>query len=219
MTNEEFLQSVALPGEEWRDVPGYEGIYAFSSKGRIASLRTEFYYNNRMLPRKVSRSLLKPTISMTTNGGYYTLTATVHKKTKILYIHRLVANAFVPNPNPSLFKEVDHIDGDPHNNSVENLRWTNRSGNMLNPITQKRQAQSHMGKTSKHRKAVVSISPTGSIKKYGSMRDTTKEGFSIVMVSQCCSGKCKTHKGLRWMLLSDYESQVSMSKNSAISPA
>ena len=51
------------------------------------------------------------------------------------YVHRLVALAFVKNPKPEIYKEVDHIDGNKENNRADNLRWTNRKGNMNNPIT------------------------------------------------------------------------------------
>lgn len=215
MTNEEFIQSIALPGEEWRDVPGYEGIYVFSSEGRVASIRTEIFYQGREKPRKVKPLLLKPTMNKTTNGGYPTLIASIHKRTKVFFIHRLVADAFVPNPNEKVFNEVDHIDGNTKNNRASNLRWTNRSGNMLNPVSQMRQSLSHKGKLIESTlKPVVRISSDGSIKKYSHINGAASEGFSAPMISMCCSGKRKTHKGYRWMYLSDYESQVSMSKNS-----
>lgn len=215
MTNEEFIQSIALPGEEWRDVPGWEGLYAFSSEGRVASLRTEFYYKNRTKPRSVKPFVMKGTKNTTRNGGYATLYATLHKKVEIFYIHRLVASAFVFNPNPKQFTEVDHIDGNPLNNKASNLRWVNRSGNMMNPIAKDRQAKSHIGKTREESwKPVVRFSDEWHVKTYQNLTSVKDEGFSTSAVSSCCSGKRKKHKGFRWMYLSDYESQVSMSKNS-----
>ena len=215
MTNEEFIQSITLPGEEWRDVPGWEGLYAFSSEGRIASLRTEFYYKNRTKPRRVEPFIMRGTKNATTNGGYATLSATLHKKVEIFYVHRLVASAFVFNPNPEVFTEVDHIDGDTMNNKASNLRWVNRSANMMNPITRQRQAGSHIGKTLEYCwKPVVRLSNEGQIKEYKNLSSVKNDGFTPSAVSSCCSGKRPYHKGFRWMYLSDYEPQVSMSKNS-----
>ena len=48
------------------------------------------------------------------------------------YVHRLLAHVFVPNPRPDIFTLVDHIDRDKTNNSISNLRWTNREINGLN---------------------------------------------------------------------------------------
>lgn len=58
------------------------------------------------------------------------------------YVHRIVALAFVKNPKPEVYKEVDHIDGNRSNNRADNLRWTDRKGNMNNPITINRLAES-----------------------------------------------------------------------------
>ena len=53
-----------------------------------------------------------------------------------LFIHRLVAEAFIPNPQDK--KEIDHIDTNPENNNVENLRWVTHTENMNNPITKEK---------------------------------------------------------------------------------
>lgn len=60
------------------------------------------------------------------------------------FIHRGVAELFVPNPENK--PEVDHIDGDQHNNMATNLRWVTSSENKKNPITRKRNSESHKGK-------------------------------------------------------------------------
>lgn len=59
------------------------------------------------------------------------------------YIHRAVAELFVPNPNN--YTQVDHIDGNKHNNIYTNLRWCTRSMNMNNPITKQAQHQGMLG--------------------------------------------------------------------------
>ena len=219
MTNEEFIQSIALPGEEWKEVPGWEGCYAVSSEGRIASIKTEFYYRNRVKPRKVKPLLMKAAKTKTTNGGYKRLIAYRNRNRTLLYVHRLVAELFVSNPRPDIFTEVDHIDGNPLNNKASNLRWVNRSGNMMNPIARERQSNGHKGQSNKCQyKPVVRISSDGAVVFYSYIRAAIADGFQQSGISSCCSGKRHTHKGFKWMYLSDYESQVSMSKNSDTNP-
>ena len=91
-----------------KDVVGYEGLYAVTSCGKVWSHRNECF--------------LKP---RATKGGY--LYVSLHKdgKVKKYYIHRLVAEAYIPNQDN--LPQVDHINEDKTNNCVNNLQWiTNR---------------------------------------------------------------------------------------------
>lgn len=131
--------------EEWRDVVGYEGFYQVSNYGRI-----------KVLPHLVSRGfctitcaekILKPRVK--NNQYLFVRLSSGHKKTsKEKYVHRIVADAFLPNPNNK--PEIDHIDGDKTNNFVANLRWSTRMENVHNPNT--------IGKC---RKRVIIISKDG----------------------------------------------------------
>lgn len=100
-----------LEGEIWKDVVGYEGYYLISNKGRCISLD----YNRTKLPR-----LLKPSRASTNNE--YLRYCLSMDGVKIDYkIHRLVAQAFIPNPDN--LPQVNHKDENPQNNCVENLEW------------------------------------------------------------------------------------------------
>ena len=97
--------------EEWRPVVGYEGLYEVSNTGRVRSL-DRFYY--RLHKGKV----LSPAKD---RYGYLTVTLNYNGKSKTIKIHRLVAQAFIENPDN--LPQVNNIDEDKSNNSVENLEW------------------------------------------------------------------------------------------------
>lgn len=97
--------------EEWKPVVGYEGLYEVSSLGRVRSL-DRFYY--RLHKGKV----LSPTKD---RYGYLTVTLNCNGKSKTIKIHRLVAQAFIENPDN--LPQVNHKDENPSNNNVDNLEW------------------------------------------------------------------------------------------------
>jgi len=110
--------------EEWKFIEGQEERYAVSTKGRVKS----FYKKNQYGVRKREVPLImKGTES---RGGY--LQVQFKYRGKRFSIHRLVAKAFIQNPENK--RTVDHIDGNPKNNCVENLRWANRSEQRRNVV-------------------------------------------------------------------------------------
>ena len=132
MTNQEFIESISLPKEEWRDVVGYEGYYMVSSFGRVCSLQRKVNVGNggwRISPQK----LLTPYPSKIGNYTRYCISIWKNNIVSKKKLHRIVAEAFIPNPENYL--EIDHIDADTSNNYVSYLRWCDRKINANNPFT------------------------------------------------------------------------------------
>lgn len=127
--------------EEWRPILGYEGIYEVSSLGRIKSL-------SRRLPyKKGGTRLTEDTIFLSSGKRYIQAALSGHGKARRFLIHRLVATAFLPNPENK--RCVNHIDNDPTNNRLINLEWVTHKENMQHSIRQGRQSKEFKNKLRK----------------------------------------------------------------------
>lgn len=119
-----------LPGEVWKDIEGFEGKYQVSNKGRVKSLDRYLYKTNCRKPNFYAGKVLK--LDFNHGKASYLQNCVVnlslgYKKNngniacKGYIVSRLVAKAFIPNPDN--LDTVLHIDGDISNNCVENLKW------------------------------------------------------------------------------------------------
>ena len=95
--------------EIWKDVPGFEGRYSVSNKGKVKSLN----YGNTGKSRNLKPNLKK--------DGYYDVALADSGKYRYMRVHRLVALAFIPNPNRKTV--INHINGVKTDNRVANLEW------------------------------------------------------------------------------------------------
>lgn len=123
--------------EIWRDIKDFEGLYKVSNLGNVKALE-RYVLNNGGLQHRCER-ILKPQASK----GYYNIVLCKNGKTYSKAIHRLVAEAFIPNIDNKLY--VDHIDTNPSNNVVTNLRWVTQQENARNPLTRKHISESKVG--------------------------------------------------------------------------
>lgn len=121
-----------INSEIWKDISGYEGLYQISNFGRVKSL-------DRILPHdvfgkwKIKGKILK--LGLNKPNGYLHVTLyDNNKKASIKSIHRLVAEAFVNNINPSLYTQVDHVDCNKLNNRFDNLQWVTPKENTRRAI-------------------------------------------------------------------------------------
>ena len=106
--------------EIWKDIRGYEGLYQVSNFGNVKSLM----FINNIVKIKRDKILYK-----STRSGYYTVNLCKNGKRLSKQVHRLVAEAFIPNPNNK--KIVNHKDFDRKNNYVDNLEWLTQQENIL----------------------------------------------------------------------------------------
>jgi len=110
--------------EEWRDVPSFVGVLQASNMGRIKRLPR--YRNTKNGGRAyMLEKILAQTIS---TYGYYKICISIDNKVHHLSAHRLIAEAFVPNPN--IQHQINHINGIKTDNSIENLEWVSLTENI-----------------------------------------------------------------------------------------
>lgn len=174
-------------GERWKDIEGYEGYYQISSLGRVKSLsRSVPHYKKGVQP--IHEKILKKRIG---KRGYY-VSLLSSKKNKLAKIHRLIAAAFMPNPENKPF--INHKNGIKTDNRIENLEWCTGSENVQHAF--------NIGlkkgmKGSKHPKANITEEQAKSIK-YGhkglnQLQIAKIYNISNVTVSHIRRGRTWTH--------------------------
>ena len=175
--------------ELWKDIEGYEGLYQVSNTGKVRSLR----YRNRDEIKELS---LKPH-----SRGYLQIELHKDGMRKTFTVHRLVAKAFVEGYQEG--KEVNHIDENKRNNTVDNLEWVSPSQNVLHSISHRevvktRNYPKFHARTDKQE--VFQITLDGKIVKRWKSSVEVKEklGYSDWSIKQCCRHKRKTAYGYKW---------------------
>ena len=205
MTNEEFIESIRLQGEDWKCIPNYEEFYCASTFGRILSLGR--YVKVKSGTEKWNEPHILST-KYVGKSGYLSVNLSKYNKQKMFSVHRLIAITFIPNPDSKPC--IDHIDTDKTNNHVNNLRWCTMSENMRNDITANRlQTFYKNDKRQKYTRQIVALKYGKAIKIYPSLKSVEQDGHSVDNVFQVCKGMRKHHHKYEWMYLSDYEKLLS----------
>lgn len=165
--------------EQWKDIPGYEGLYQISNFGRVKS----FYFKN---PR-----ILKPH----NVKGYSNVELYKNQKKRQFYIHRLVMENFCPVENMNVL-DVNHKDENKSNNHISNLEWMTHKDNLnYGSRTEKAKIKMQGGNSSRSKRIRC-------IEKnivYEALREAERQlGIPATNISQACKGKIKTAGGYHW---------------------
>ena len=168
--------------ENWRDIEGFEGLYQVSNEGRIKSLG-----NNKARKEKILKGKKD-------GSGYLQVNLSKDGKRVWKYIHRLVAETFLENPNH--YDQVNHKDEGKTNNSVDNLEWCNSKYNNNYGTRNQRSAEKRRNDPKQSKRVDQIDMVTGEvIHQWESTREAGRNGYNRGHVVNCCNGLRKTHKG------------------------
>lgn len=172
--------------EVWEDIQGYEGYYQVSNLGRVKSL----YKGSAILKGSVN------------NRGYHTVILYKDGKYKHFLKHRLVAQAFIPNPQK--LPQVNHKDEDKSNNNVSNLEWCTNAYNNLYHDKAKRVGI-------KEGKPVAQYTLSGKLVRiWESACEAGRAGYHAGHIRECCHEKVQTHRGYMWWFAFDDETPTTI---------
>lgn len=185
--------------EIWKPVKGYEGLYEVSNLGRVKSLGHYVSYvrGDSAISYKTKPKIMKPQsrqhgylgVQLHGKGGHKT------RNFKTFSIHRLVAEAFIENPDN--LPEVNHKDEDKTNNCVDNLEWISHRDNTVYGTAQLRGTL--VGKDNPRSIPVVQYTLDGElIKVFESMGRVRAAGYSPSYVDKCIKGIYKHAYGYKW---------------------
>ena len=118
--------------EIWKDIKNYEGFYQVSSLGRIRSLDRTICQKSKYGTTMIKKYKGKIIAPQTQQSKYYVVYLIKQRERRRLYVHKLVADAFIPNPLNK--KEINHKDCDKYNNNVTNLEWVTRKENLEHAV-------------------------------------------------------------------------------------
>lgn len=189
-----------LEGEEWRDVVipngiDYTGFFMVSNKGRVKAVDRLVPYGDQT-PHHRKEHIVEPHKNTLETYGRCRVSLCKDGKSKLYFVHRLVAYAFIPNPDN--LPQINHKDENPLNNCVENLEWCTHMYNNMYGTKNQRVAE-------KLSRAIVQLDINGNLLKvWESTNEAGRAGYDISGISMCMSGKIRNHHGYKWDFLKNY---------------
>lgn len=174
--------------EVWKDISGFEGLYKVSNLGKVFSC-----VRNKIMKLDISRA------------GYHSVRLYKEREYSHPYVHRLVAQAFIPNPDNK--EQVDHINTIRTDNNVENLRWVTVTENINNPVT----LGKHIGSKrspetiARQRLAQKTMRPVLCVdtnERFNSLGEAARaKNVFYTNIRKVCEGLRHTAGGLKWEYL------------------
>lgn len=185
-----------MMGEIWKDIVDYEGIYQVSNLGNVRSIVADEHYRSR---------ILKPH----SNGrGYLFVRLWKDKKGKAFLIHRLVALAFIPNPNN--YPHVNHKSEVKTDNNVENLEWcTAKYNSNYGTCVERLIATRNERKRFVAEKVVLQCDLQGNIiQEWKSLMDIERNGYCRRAVQNFFKRRLKTYRSCLWIPKLEYKEWI-----------
>lgn len=172
--------------EIWKEIVGYERLYQVSNKGNVKNKQRD----KCLVPKK-------------NNRGYLGVELRKDKIRKMFLIHRLVAQAFIPNPKD--FPNINHKDENPENNSADNLEWCSQSYNVLYSMHRQGKGSIKKSGITTNSKNKDTHNPIKNMEKNiifkNSLQIKQKYGYKQSSILDCCRGKRKTAYSYHWQFV------------------
>ena len=191
--------------EIWKPIKNYEDLYMISNYGNIKSLDRTTKNGSGYYIKK--GKILKKHIN---NKGYEYVRLKDNKTPNKQYIHRLVAQAFIPNPDNK--PQINHKDCNPLNNNVSNLEWCTRKENMsyMSKLGRSKKEGIWLAKITyknmlKGKRVAQMDLKNNKIYVYPTIQSVKQNGFLPGQVCKCCKGIQKKHKGYEWKYYEDFK--------------
>ena len=182
--------------EIWKDIPNYEGYYQVSNLGRVKSTPHSKYKKSKIL-KNIPRN------------GYLSVILCDEKSKKNVFVHRLVAQCFVPNPENKPI--VNHIDGNKSNPCAYNLEWCTYKENTQHAIM-----NGLMFNCKSHYQVIYQFDQNGIIVNAWDSVKSASENLNISQrgIYNCVLGYIKTYKGYIWSKHNDFSEAIEQYKKS-----
>lgn len=182
--------------EQWKVISGFDG-YEVSNMGRVKS-KSKLKKNGNGY--SVTHELImRPVVTK----GYHSVSLRCGNVKKKMYVHRLVAMAFIPNPENKPF--INHKDNNPQNNNVDNLEWCTPKENTQWMVKNGRNKRTkewldnlHESQSRTYKAVKGTNMSTGEVVIFENLNSVKTKGFQPSCVCNCCKGIRKSHAGYLW---------------------
>lgn len=194
VNSERWLSLEDLDGEVWKTIPRLKSNYAVSNYGRVKSISHSIHQEYRNITRTTQTRILRLT---KTKYGYLSCRPMIDGVLGNERVHRLVAEAFIPNPGK--FPIINHKDEDKMNNVVSNLEWCTRKYNSTYGTCQKRRAAT-LRKNIRHKLPVIKQYDLNGnlIATFVGRKEIDEAGFNYRSVRNCCCHNVYSANGYVW---------------------
>lgn len=172
--------------EIWLDIKGYEGQYQISNFGNVKSLSRKIW--NGKVYASYPEIILK---TFPYENKYLNVKLYKNSKLKTYMVHRMVAEYFIPNILDK--REVNHKDGNKHNNHISNLEWVSHKENAIHAFENGLTNTKHMDKE------IIQLKDGVVINTFKSISEGERQtNIKVCNISSCCHGRQKTAGGYEW---------------------